>query len=51
MQARRDMSVAVVDPEARLVAKISPPFDPVPTAQFLADLFRRRDGNATGDGR
>lgn len=50
-QVMHSAAVAVVDPEARLVAKISPPFDPVPTAQFLADLFRRRDGNATGDGR
>ena len=44
-------AVAVVDPQARLVAKISPPFDPAPTAQFLADLFRRRDDNSTGEGR
>ena len=50
-QGMHSAAVAVVDPQARLVAKISPPFDPAPTAQFLADLFRRRDGNATGEER
>jgi hypothetical protein len=35
--------VAVIDPQARLVAKISPPFEPAPTAQFLADLFHQRE--------
>jgi protein SCO1/2 len=35
-------AVAVVDPQGRLAAKINPPFDPPPTAEFLADLFRRR---------
>jgi protein SCO1 len=33
-------AVAVIDPEARLVAKLNPPFDPAQTARFLADLFR-----------
>jgi protein SCO1 len=39
-------AVAVVDPDGRLAAKINPPFDPAPTAQFLADLFRRHDRRA-----
>jgi protein SCO1/2 len=37
-------AVAVIDPQGRLVAKLNPPFDPGPTAQFLVDLFRRADG-------
>jgi protein SCO1 len=41
---------AVVDPRGRLAAKISPPFDPEPTAEFLADLFRRLDTHATEGG-
>ena len=36
-------AVAVVDPQGRLAAKINPPFDPAPTAEFLADLFRRHE--------
>jgi protein SCO1/2 len=42
-------AVAVVDPQGRLAAKINPPFDPGPTAEFLADLFRRRDNARTGE--
>ena len=41
-QVMHSAAVAVVDPQARLVAKISPPFNPAPTAQFLADLFHQR---------
>jgi protein SCO1/2 len=41
-------AVAVVDPQGRLAAKLNPPFDPQPTAEFLADLFRRRDDARTG---
>jgi protein SCO1/2 len=41
-------AVAVVDPQGHLVAKISPPFDPDPTAEFLADLFRRQEPAGTG---
>jgi protein SCO1/2 len=41
-------AVAVVDPRGRLVAKISPPFDPEPTADFLADLFRRHEAASAG---
>ena len=44
-------AVAVVDPQGRLAAKINPPFDPGPTAEFLADLFRRRDRARTGESR
>ena len=40
-------AVAVVDPQGRLAAKINPAFDPEPTAEFLADLFRRYE-NPTG---
>jgi protein SCO1 len=50
-QVAHSAAVAVVDPAARLVAKISPPFDPAPTAQFLADLIRRTDRASTGTGR
>jgi protein SCO1 len=46
-QIMHSAAVAVVDPEGRLAAKISPPFDPAPTAQFLADLFRRRDNTGS----
>jgi len=42
-QIMHSAAVAVVDPEGRLAAKINPPFDPAPTAHFLADLFRRPD--------
>jgi protein SCO1 len=42
-------AVAVIDPRGRLAAKINPPFDPGPTAEFLADLFRRRDNARTGE--
>jgi len=44
-QVNHTAAVAVIDPQARLVAKINPPFEPAPTAQFLADLIRRY-GNA-----
>ena len=50
-QVAHSAAVAVVDPQARLVAKISPPFDPAPTAQFLADLIRRNDRASTGTAR
>jgi protein SCO1/2 len=40
-QVNHTAAVAVIDPQARLVAKINPPFEPAPTAQFLADLIRR----------
>jgi len=42
-------AVAVIDPQGRLAAKISPPFDVEPTAEFLADLFRRRGDGPSGD--
>jgi len=42
-------AVAVVDPQGGLAGKINPPFDPEPTAEFLADLFRRRDDARTGE--
>lgn len=45
-------AVAVVDPQGRLVAKLNPPFDPAPTAEFLADLVRRgNDARAAESGR
>jgi protein SCO1/2 len=50
-QVMHSAAVAVVDPEGRLAAKVSPPFDPTPTAQFLADLFRRRANAASETGR
>lgn len=50
-QVMHSAAVAVVDPQGRLAAKLSPPFDPAPTAQFLADLIRRSDGRATEGGR
>jgi protein SCO1 len=50
-QVAHSAAVAVVDPQARLVAKISPPFDPAPTAQFLAELIRRNDRASTGAAR
>jgi len=40
-QVTHSAAVAVIDPLGRLCAKISPPFDPAPTAQFLADLFHQ----------
>jgi protein SCO1/2 len=43
-QVSHSAAVSVIDPQARLIARISPPFDPAPTAQFLADLFRRQGG-------
>jgi protein SCO1/2 len=42
-QVSHSAAVAVVDPQGRLAAKINPPFDPAPTAEFLANLFRRPD--------
>ena len=42
-QVTHSAAVAVIDPQGRLVAKISPPFEPAPTAQFLADLFHQRE--------
>jgi cytochrome oxidase Cu insertion factor (SCO1/SenC/PrrC family) len=48
-QVAHSAAVAVIDPQGRLVAKISPPFEPAPTAQFLADLFHRRE-NARAPG-
>jgi len=51
-QVNHTAAVAVIDPQARLVAKINPPFEPAATAQFLADLIRRYgDARAPGDGR
>jgi protein SCO1/2 len=51
-QVSHSAAVAVIDPQGRLAAKISPPFDPAPTAQFLADLFRQRgDARASESGR
>jgi cytochrome oxidase Cu insertion factor (SCO1/SenC/PrrC family) len=41
-QVSHSAAVAVVDPDARLVARLNPPLDPAQTAQFLADLFRRQ---------
>jgi protein SCO1/2 len=41
-QVTHSAAVAVVDPQGRLAAKINPPFDPAPTAEFLANLFRQR---------
>ncbi len=35
-------AVSVIDPEGRLVAKLSPPFDPAETAAFLTGLARAR---------
>ena len=50
-QVTHSAAVAVIDPQGRLAAKINPPFDPAPTAQFLADLFRRRsDGRGSESG-
>jgi protein SCO1 len=40
-QVTHSAAVAVIDPQGRLAAKISPPFAPAPTADFLANLFRR----------
>jgi protein SCO1 len=42
-QVSHSAAVAVVDPDGRLAAKISPPFEPAPTADFLTNLFRRAD--------
>jgi len=50
-QVAHSAAVAVIDPAARLVAKISAPFDPAPTAQFLAELMRRNDRASTGTAR
>ena len=51
-QVSHSAAVAVIDPQGRLAAKISPPFDPARTAQFLADLFRQRaDARASEGGR
>ena len=44
-------AVAVIDPRARLVAKLSAPFDPVRTAQFLAGLIRQDDRASAGTAR
>jgi protein SCO1 len=49
-QVTHSAAVAVVDPQGRLAAKISPPFDPGPTAEFLVDLFRLPDAR-TAPGR
>jgi protein SCO1/2 len=50
-QVTHSAAVAVIDPQGRLVAKISPPFEPAPTAQFLADLFHQRENaRAPGSG-
>jgi protein SCO1/2 len=40
-QVTHSAAVAVIDPQARLAAKINPPFEPKATADFLADLIRR----------
>jgi protein SCO1/2 len=48
-QVTHSAAVAVIDPHGRLAAKISPPFDPAPTADFLANLFRRH-GDTQGSG-
>jgi protein SCO1/2 len=45
-QVTHSAAVAVVDSQGRFLAKLSPPFDPAPTAQFLSDLFRMQ-GNAS----
>jgi protein SCO1 len=51
-QVSHSAAVAVIDPQGRLAGKISPPFDPAPTAQFLSDLFRQRgDARASESGR
>ena len=50
-QIMHSASVAVIDPEGRLAAKINPPFDPAPTAQFLSVLFRQRDNTVGERGR
>jgi protein SCO1 len=50
-QVSHSAAVAVVDPQGRLAAKISPPFDPEPTAEFLADLFHHPDARALEGGK
>ena len=47
-QVTHSAAVAVIDPQGRLAAKINPPFEPAPTADFLADLIRRRAAAAEG---
>jgi protein SCO1/2 len=48
-QVGHSAAVAVIDPQARLVAKLSAPFDPGPTAHFLADLMRSHNRASTGN--
>ena len=49
-QVTHSAAVAVIDPQGRLFAKINPPFDPAPTAQFLADLFRKHGKAPASEG-
>jgi protein SCO1/2 len=49
-QVTHSAAVAVIDPQKRFAAKISPPFDPAPTAQFLADLFRTYRNSPASEG-
>ena len=49
-QVSHSAAVAVIDPQGRLAAKINPPFDPAPTAEFLSDLFRRRGETRAPEG-
>ncbi len=50
-QVAHSAAIAVIDPQARVVAKLSAPFDPAPTAHFLADLIRRNDRPPAGTAR
>jgi protein SCO1 len=49
-QVTHSAAVAVIDPQVRLAAKINPPFEPAPTAEFLANLFRQRGGAGAPEG-
>src|SRR5262249_56329038 len=49
-QVTHSAAVAGIDPQGRLVAKISPPFEPAPTAPFLAELFRPRENPRAPEG-
>jgi protein SCO1 len=49
-QVTHSAAVAVIDPQGRFLAKLNPPFDPAPTAQFLADLFRKHASAPASEG-
>lgn len=48
-EVRHSAAVSVVDPQGRLAAKLSPPFEPAQAATYLVNMMRAYARSAAGD--